>query len=88
MGSLRYLNAVLTVLVVLCALTLWTLWSGGSAGPLAKPAYAVGIPNAGQQRQQIVDQLKQLSQKIEALHNLFRSGQARVKLEAAPENNH
>lgn len=91
MGSPRYLNVVLTVIAVLMALELWTQWVGdgaGSTSTMTPMVHAAGIPNAGQQRQQIVDELRRLSQEVEAMHNLFRSGQARVKLETVPGNDH
>lgn len=87
MRSIKYLNTVLTVIAVLLALQLWTLWTvgpvGQSDGPIGfdTPAQAVGIPNAGQQRKQIADAIKQLSGQVESLGNLFRSGQARVRIE-------
>lgn len=86
MASLRYLNFVLTVIAVLLGMHLWTSWSV----PTAAPAYAApqeapsggGIPNAGAQRQQQVDMLKRLSQQTDELIGLFRSGQARVRVDA------
>ena len=84
MNSLKYLNGVLTVMTVLMAMGLWTWWVGGPAGrsvAMVQPAYAEGIVNAGHQRQQIVEQIKQLSQKVEGLSAMFRSGQARVRIE-------
>ncbi len=84
MGALRYLNTVLTVLAILLAFQLWTSWTGGPAdttASVATPAYASGIPNAGAQRQQMVDLLKRQSQQLDALTKLFESGQARVRLD-------
>ena len=88
MASLRYLNTVLTVLAVLLTLQLWTSWtkaSGGEPGDhLAlgpRSAYADGIPNAGAQRKQIIDLLKKQVQQTESLTEMFKSGQARVRVE-------
>ncbi len=82
MQSVKYLNAVLTVIAVLLTLHLWAWQASPGSAPqafdIATPAYA-GIPNAGEQRQQMVDEIKKLSSKVDALINLFRSGQARVK---------
>lgn len=83
MRSLRYLNTVLTVIAVLLALHLWTLWIGGPSA--VATAAAPGLGNAATQRRQMVDQLKRLTVKIEELTSLFRSGQARVKVDA-PKN--
>ena len=92
MPSLRYLNTILTVITILLTLHLWTLWTVPSAGgidqvalDLAHPAYAIGIPNAGAQRKQNNDLLKQLVHKTEELTGLFKSGRARVRLEQAPQ---
>jgi len=92
MRSLRYLNGVLTVIGVLLMLQLWTTWTGGSAS-MAAPAMARsqtaptpgGIPNAGAQRRQMVDMLKRISQQTEVLTGLFRTGQARVRVEASQD---
>ncbi len=87
MHSLRYLNTILTILAVLLSVQLWTSWntatdpttSQQAFGPRA--AYASGIPNAGAQRKQIVDLLKKQVQQTEALADMFKSGQARVRVE-------
>ena len=93
MRSLRYLNGVLTVIAVLLTLQLWTTWSTGSTTlPGASVAEAKttrsqtaarrsGIPDAGGQRAEMVKLLKQSNQKTDALIALFRSGQARVRVE-------
>ena len=44
-------------------------------------ARADGIPNAGMQRKQMLDQLKLQTQKIDDLINLLKSGQALVRIE-------
>ena len=88
MKSLRYLNTMLTVLAVLLAVQIWTTWTGGPSEVLSwtAPAQAGGIPDAGSQRKQMVDELRQISGKLDTLTDLFRSGKARVRLEgAAPD---
>ena len=90
MNSIRYLNSVLTVIAVLMMLGLWTRWADGTDHrPLAmiQSAHAAGIPDAGSQRRQIVDEIKRLSNQVENLSDLFRSGQARVKLDSPPRKN-
>jgi len=87
MRSIRYLNTVLTILTVLLALQLWTTWTtvGADHGlTVATPAQAVGIPNGGAQREQMISLLKQQVAQTKTLTSMFRTGEARVKLEAAP----
>jgi len=82
MRSLRYLNTILTVLAVLLALQLWTVWTmPGEAWDHARVAQAVGLSNAGAQRRQLIDQTKLLTQKMDKLLGLFKSGRARVQVE-------
>ena len=88
MNSLKYLNGVLTVMTVLMAMGLWTWWVGGPTAPsvsMVQPAYASGIANAGHQRQQIVNEIKQLSQTVDRLSAMFRSGEARVRVDGIPK---
>lgn len=85
MNSLRYLNSVLTVIVLLMAFGLWTRWMEGGSMPssgLVSSAHAAGIPDAGGQRKQIVDELKRVSNELEKLTSMFRSGQARVRVDS------
>lgn len=85
MNSLRYLNGILTVIALLLALHGWALFAG--VGPAAahaasgKSPTGGGIPNAGAQRKQTVDMLKRISQQMDGLTQMFRTGQARVRLE-------
>lgn len=89
MGSLRYLNSILTILTVVMTLQLWTVWTGsGSPTPTGSPpplsptqAWAEGIPDAGAQRKQMVDLLKQLVQESAAQTKMFKNGEARVRVE-------
>ena len=90
MQSLRYLNSILTVLAVLLALNVWTMWRGAAAemvGPIqsAQAAGPGGIPNAGAQRKQIIDQLKSLNAKTDSLTSLLKSGTVRVRVQDKPE---
>lgn len=92
MASLRYLNGVLTILTVLTAMLVWTLWTASPAGEAlsfsqsAQAAAPRGIPNAGDQRKQIVDQVRINNQKMDALIGLLKSGQVRVRLESNGED--
>lgn len=80
MRSLRYLNGILTVLAVLLGLQLWTSWTANTSVDVAAPAYAQGIPDAGAQRLQIIDQLKLLNSRTEELKGLLLSGKVQVKV--------
>lgn len=85
MRSLRYLNSVLTVIAVLLTLNVYTLWTmpqSGAAVSVSTEAQAAGLPNPGAQRQQMIDLLKKLSKQAEETKGLFKSGQARVRVEA------
>ena len=91
MARLRYTNGLLTLSAGLLTLHLWTMWvSPHRAGiegaesamlPGERTAYAVGLPNAAQQRKQMVDLLKTISSQTDDLASLFSSGRARVRLE-------
>lgn len=92
MRSSTYLNTMLTLIAILLTLHLWTLWTMPVGLPhsqatldLATPVHAAGLPNAGMQRKQTIDLLKELLRKTEGLSGLFRSGQARVRVEQSPE---
>ena len=86
MQSLRYLNTLLLVIAVLLALQLWTAWAGGSSPAqtaiAASPTPTAGFAGAGQQRKQIVDELKRLNQEMERLTRLFEQGDARVRIDS------
>lgn len=81
MRSLKYLNVVLTVVAVLMTVQVWTSLGAAPAVDFASVARAEGIPDAGAQRQAIVDQLKLVNQKLEEMAGLLRSGEVRVKVE-------
>ena len=91
MRTLRYTNGILTVLAVLLTFNLVAMWSNAAdrgvvASPdLAEQAMAQGIPNPGAQREQMIDLLKRQVQKTDELINLFRSGDARVRVETPQE---
>ncbi len=81
-SSFRYLNTMLTLVAILLSLTLWTWWT---QSPLAEatvsPARAQGILEAGLQRKDMIDRLDMLNGKMDALIELLRSGQVRVRVE-------
>lgn len=83
MQSVKYLNVILTAVAILLALQLWTSWTGASLDQpikLVSSAHAAGIPNAGHQRKQMIDRLKEVSAKLDQLNDQFRSGKARVRI--------
>lgn len=97
MRSLRYLNTILTALAVLLVLQLWTTWMAPGSG-FAAPARAGadtrvvnqpggGIPDAGAQRKEMIDLLKQLNAQQGDVVKVLKSGEVRVKLEGAPNEN-
>jgi len=84
MKSLRYLNTVLTLIAVLLTVNIWTLWNTTPAGDVlsvATEAQANGIPNAGQQRKDILDAVKRVNTDTNAIKNLLANGTIKVKIE-------
>ena len=88
MRGLRYLNTILTVLALLLTLQLWTTWTTGSSQKslpgftdMADRAEAA-IPNAAAQRKQMIDLLQQTNQQLTSLNEMFKSGKARVSMQA------
>lgn len=82
MGSLRYLNIVLTVIALLLAAHLWTGWSATPVFESAAVAQSGGgIPDAGAQRKEMIDQLKKINQQVDQMSELLKSGRARVRIE-------
>ena len=77
MKGLKYLNSVLTILAVLLALQLWTTWNQ-SPVDFAQDAQAQGIPDAGAQRKQMIDELKLVNKKVDELKGLLTSGKVVV----------
>ena len=85
MKSLRYLNTMLTVIAVLLTVNIWTIWSvspGGDALSVATEARAEGMPNAGAQRKEMITAIKKVQAETGELKAMFKSGSARVRLEA------
>ncbi len=88
MKSLRYLNTMLTVIAVLLTVNVWTLWTitpGGDALSIASEAQAVGMPNAGAQRKQLIEAVKRVEAQTGELAAMFKNGSARVRLEAGSQ---
>lgn len=87
MRNLRYTNAILTVLAVLLTLNLYAGWSTSPGGRLVSlegeaVAQETGIANAGAQRREMIDVLKQLNATVGEMKKTLTDGSARVKVEA------
>jgi len=75
-----YTRVCLTVIAALLTVLICGLWADGL--PPARQAVGDdGIPNAGQQRKEMIDTLKQTNAKLDRLVDLFESGKARVQAE-------
>ena len=83
MKSLRYLNSVLTVIAVLLSLNLWTMWTMSPSAPsMATQAHAQeGLANAGAQRAQMIDLLRQQVKATDEMTSLLKSGKVKVIVE-------
>ena len=69
-------SRILGVIVVLQGLMLMTMWVGG---PTLQQAQAQ-VPDPGSQRLQIIDQLKQLNEKMDKMVGILGSGKLQVKV--------
>jgi hypothetical protein len=67
---------LLVAVIVLQTLILVSQWTGSSP---VTPAYGQ-IPDAGGQRQQIIDELKTLNGKMDSLTNTIKSGEVQVRV--------
>lgn len=88
MNNMKYFNAVLTVIAVLLALNLWV---GVSPTPsdrisLESQAMAQGRVDAGQQRAEMIKELKGLKSTVEAMSSKLTDGSIKVKVESMPEH--
>jgi hypothetical protein len=92
MRSLRYLNSVLTVIAVLLSANVYALWTSTPGGEAFWPAQRAnaaerpepGVPNASQQRKEMVDLLKNVNAQLGDLKSSLKDGTVRVRIEAAP----
>jgi hypothetical protein len=69
-------SKLLVAVIVLQSLILLSQWTGQSP---VTPAYGQ-IPDAGGQRQQIIDELKTLNGKMDGLMSTLKSGDVQVKV--------
>ena len=78
-----YTRVCLTVIAGLLTLLVLGLWADGVPTPgeaFGLEAGGKGIPNAGQQREQIVKELKANGAKLDRLVRLFEGGKAKVQI--------
>ena len=80
MRRMRYLNTILTVLAVLLTLNLYATWSVSPVS-IASEAQAQGISNAGSQRKEMVDLLKQINVRLSDMNKSLSDGSVRVRVE-------
>ena len=73
----------LGVVVVVQTLLLLSLWAGGPAAGVAR---ADGIPDAGAQREDILNQLKATNAKLDALTALLSGGKLEVTVRKPTES--
>lgn len=88
MRQLRYLNAVLTVIAVLLTLNLWVAWHatpGGQQMTLTQEASAQGLADAGAQRREMVDLLKQINVSIGQVRTTLTDGSVKVSTDPKGE---
>src|SRR5438132_9691557 len=69
-------SKLLVAVIVLNSLILISQWTGSSP---VTPAYGQ-IPDAGGQRQQIIDELKTLNGKMDRMTDSLKSGEVQVKV--------
>jgi hypothetical protein len=81
MRRATYLNVVLTINAVLLAALLWSAVAGrplfsteAAAQSRTRYAEVPNVPNAGEQRAEMVAALKDLKQSVEATNRLLSSG--------------
>jgi hypothetical protein len=76
MNAKNSMSRWIAVIVVLQVLILMSQWG---ASPSATPAMAQ-IPDAGDQRLQMIDQMKASNDKLDKLLDLLKSGELQVKV--------
>lgn len=80
----KYLNSVLTVIALLLALNLWVGAHQSPAAAALDPsgqALAQGRVDAGQQRAEMIKELKALGGKVDAMSKKLGDGSIKVKLD-------
>lgn len=83
MRQLRYLNAVLTVIAVLLTMNLYVAWSVSPGVATGAHAAESGLVNAGAQRKEMIDLLKQLNVSMDEMKTALTDGSIRVTTQNA-----
>ena len=78
-----YLNIVLTALTLVVGALLWTQFA--SRGGMVRSSFASdrstsGIPDAGEQRERIIRELREMRGTLEATRKLMESGRVKVQV--------
>ena len=84
MQNSKYLNAVLTTIALLLGLNLWVGAHQSPAAAAMDPAssaLAQGKTDSGEQRAQMITELKSLNTKIDAMSKKLSDGSIKVKVE-------
>ena len=77
----RYLNVILTVNAVVLSAIAWTQLAGAplsSSAMAQNPPDQQGIPNAGAQRQRMIQELQGLRESIDGMKKQIDSGKLKV----------
>jgi hypothetical protein len=85
MRQATYLNVILTVNAVLLAAVMWTQVSVQSLSPAAHAQSGQGtpgggVPNAADQRQRMIESLREIHSSVEATRRLVESGRVKVEV--------
>jgi hypothetical protein len=77
----RYLNVILTVNAVLLTGLLWTQLSDRPLLASDVAAQSVpGIPNAADQRQRMLEAMREIKDSVDATRNMLQSGKLKVEV--------
>lgn len=87
MTNTKYLNAVLTTIALLLALNLWVGVNPSPADSMNPEGQAIaqGRVDAGQQRAEMITELKGLKSTVESISKKLSDGSITVKVEGEPD---
>jgi hypothetical protein len=83
MRQSTYLNVILTINAALLTGLLWTQFVGApslTSQALAQTTPGVGIPNAAEQRQRMIETMREIKASIEVTRKLLESGKVKVEV--------
>lgn len=81
MKRISYRDSILSIIAVLLAANVWVQVSGGPT--LSQNALAQdprGIPNAGYQRKEMIDGIREIGRRVDGLAKLIESGKLKVEV--------